>query len=33
LAAEGQELTITRWGTRLLRITLWQPPLSAAEAA
>jgi PD-(D/E)XK endonuclease len=33
LAAEGQELTITRWGKRYLRLTLWQPQLPAAEAA
>ena len=33
LAAEGQELTITRWGKRVLRVTLWQPQLPAAEAA
>ena len=33
LAAEGQELTITRWGKRFLRVTLWQPQLPAAEAA
>ncbi len=33
LAAEGQELTITRWGRRFLRVTLWQPRLLPAEAA
>jgi hypothetical protein len=33
LAAEGQELTITRWGKRFLRVTLWQPQLPAAQAA
>jgi PD-(D/E)XK endonuclease len=33
LAAEGQELTITRWGKRFLRVTLWQPPLPDAQAA
>jgi PD-(D/E)XK endonuclease len=33
LAAEGQELTITRWGKRFLRVTLWQPHLSEAQAA
>jgi prevent-host-death family protein len=33
LAAEGQELTITRWGKRFLRVTLWQPPLPQAQAA
>jgi hypothetical protein len=33
LAAEGQELTITRWGKRFLRVTLWQPPLPEAQAA
>jgi hypothetical protein len=33
LAADGQELTITRWGKRLLRVSVWQPPLPAAEAA
>src|SRR4051812_19673409 len=33
LAAEGQELTITRWGKRFLRVTPWQPPLPEAQAA
>jgi prevent-host-death family protein len=33
LAADGQELTITRWGKRLLRVTLWQPQLPTAQAA
>jgi antitoxin (DNA-binding transcriptional repressor) of toxin-antitoxin stability system len=33
LAAEGQELNITRWGKRFLKVTLWQPHLPAAEAA
>jgi PD-(D/E)XK endonuclease len=33
LAAEGQELNITRWGKRFLRVTLWQPPLPEAQAA
>ena len=33
LAAEGQELTITRWGKRFLRVTLWQPQLPEAQAA
>ena len=33
LAAEGQELNITRWGKRFLRLSLWQPPLPQAEAA
>ncbi|MEA2493743.1 MAG: hypothetical protein QOJ29_1654 [Thermoleophilaceae bacterium] len=33
LAAEGQELNISRWGKRFLRVTLWQPPLPQAEAA
>jgi hypothetical protein len=33
LAAEGQELTITRWGKRFLRVTLWQPPIPQANAA
>jgi hypothetical protein len=33
LAAEGQELIITRWGRRFLRVTLWQPELPAAAAA
>jgi PD-(D/E)XK endonuclease len=33
LAAEGQELTITRWGKRFLRVTLWQPHLPEAQAA
>ena len=33
LAADGQELTITRWGKRFLRVTLWQPPLPEAQAA
>jgi hypothetical protein len=33
LAAEGQELTITRWGKRFLRVTLWQPQLPATQAA
>jgi hypothetical protein len=33
LAAEGQELNITRWGSRYLRLTLWQPPIPLANAA
>jgi prevent-host-death family protein len=33
LAAAGQELTITRWGKRFLRVTLLNPPLSGAAAA
>ena len=33
LAAEGQELTISRWGKRFLRVTLWQPPVADAAAA
>ena len=33
LAAEGQELNISRWGKRFLRVTLWQPPLPEAQAA
>jgi hypothetical protein len=33
LAAEGQELTITRWGKRFLRVTLWQPQLPEVQAA
>jgi antitoxin (DNA-binding transcriptional repressor) of toxin-antitoxin stability system len=33
LAAEGQELTISRWGKRFLRITLWQAELPATQAA
>jgi antitoxin (DNA-binding transcriptional repressor) of toxin-antitoxin stability system len=33
LAAEGQALTISRWGKRFLRVTLWQPPLPEAQAA
>jgi hypothetical protein len=33
LAAEGQELNITRWGHRYLRLGLWQPPLPEAQAA
>jgi PD-(D/E)XK endonuclease len=33
LAAEGQELTITRWGKRFLRVTLWQPQLPEAHGA
>lgn len=33
LAAQGQELTVTRWGRRFLRITLWQPELLEAAAA
>lgn len=33
LAAHGQELLITRWGHRYLRLTLWQPELPVAEAA
>jgi hypothetical protein len=33
LAAEGQELNITRWGKRFLRVTLWQPQLPQAQAA
>ena len=30
LAAEGQEINITRWGKRYLRLLLWQPQLQAA---
>jgi PD-(D/E)XK endonuclease len=33
LAAEGQELNITRWGKRFLRVTLWQPSLPQTQAA
>jgi hypothetical protein len=33
LAAEGQEINISRWGKRFLRVTLWQPSLPAAQAA
>ena len=33
LAAKGQELFITRWGTRYLRMSLWQPELGSAAAA
>jgi PD-(D/E)XK endonuclease len=33
LAAEGQELTISRWGKRYLRVLLWQPQLPEAQAA
>ena len=33
LAASGQELTITRWGKRFLRVTLLNPPLPVAAAA
>jgi antitoxin (DNA-binding transcriptional repressor) of toxin-antitoxin stability system len=33
LAAEGQEINITRWGRRYLRLTLWQPPIPLANAA
>lgn len=33
LAAEGQELFITRWGRRYLRMSLWQPQLGGAAAA
>jgi hypothetical protein len=33
LAAEGQELFITRWGKRYLRMSLWQPQLGSAAAA
>jgi hypothetical protein len=33
LVAEGQELSITRWGKRFLRVTLWQPELPDAAAA
>lgn len=33
LAAEGQELNITRWGKRFLKVTVWQPPLPDAHAA
>ncbi|MEA2424249.1 MAG: hypothetical protein QOH13_659 [Thermoleophilaceae bacterium] len=33
LVAEGQELFITRWGKRYLRMSLWQPQLGAAAAA
>jgi antitoxin (DNA-binding transcriptional repressor) of toxin-antitoxin stability system len=33
LAAEGQELHITRWGKRFLKVMLWQPPLPDAQAA
>jgi prevent-host-death family protein len=33
LAAEGQELNITRWGKPFLKVTLWQPQLPEAQAA
>jgi prevent-host-death family protein len=33
LAASGQELTITRWGKRFLRVVLQNPPLPGAAAA
>ena len=33
LAAQGQELFITRWGKRYLRMSLWQPQLGSAAAA
>ena len=33
LAANGQELTITRWGRRFLRVTQWQPEPPQAQAA
>jgi hypothetical protein len=33
LAAEGQELNITRWGKRFLKVTLWHPQLPEAQAA
>jgi hypothetical protein len=33
LVAEGQELFITRWGKRYLRMSLWQPQLGSAAAA
>jgi PD-(D/E)XK endonuclease len=33
LAAEGQELFITRWGKRYLRMSLWQPQLGLAAAS
>jgi prevent-host-death family protein len=33
LAASGQELTITRWGKRFLRVVLLNPPLPGAAAA
>jgi hypothetical protein len=32
-AADGQELNITRWGKRYLRLSLWQPPIPQANAA
>ena len=32
LAAGGQELFITRWGRRYLRMSLWQPELGEAAA-
>jgi hypothetical protein len=33
LAAHGQELFITRWGKRYLRMSLWQPQLGLAAAS
>jgi hypothetical protein len=33
MVAEGQELFITRWGKRYLRMSLWQPQLESAAAA
>jgi hypothetical protein len=33
LAAAGQEINITRWGRRYLRLLLWQPPLPHTKAA
>jgi hypothetical protein len=33
MGAEGQELFITRWGKRYLRMSLWQPQLESAAAA
>jgi len=31
--ADGQELFITRWGKRHMRLSLWQPQLKPAAAA
>jgi antitoxin (DNA-binding transcriptional repressor) of toxin-antitoxin stability system len=33
LVAEGQELFITRWGKRYLRMSSWQPQLGVAAAS
>jgi hypothetical protein len=33
LVAEGQELFITRWGKRHMRMSLWQPQLGSVAAA